>query len=348
MPDHRATAPSILCLTAVLAAGTGAWAAEPSGTVVAVVPATQASGGAGTRMLVRTGPVYMGDVITTSAGGEAQIQLADDTRLVVGPNSRMVVDAFVFDGRGKAKNVTLNAVRGAFRFITGSSRKSAYKIATPTATIGVRGTKFDFSVDRRGVLNFALFDGRARVCPHNGRCIVLSGACSVAVIPRNGAVRRLSAGGERTQLLKTAFPYVATQQRLRPAFRVDTSNCGVQRANILPGGRPTPTIFGRRSSIFTPPGTDPGLNVDPGGTTGSIRNRNGFADFSNPGLGAYHNNASGGGSQNPGGTGNSGGGGGNGGNGGGGGNNGGGGGGGGNNGGGGGNHGNGNANGHNG
>ena len=107
---------------------------------------TFVEGGAGDRMLIVDGPLYMGDVIRTGPSGQAQITLLDNTKLVVGPNSYMTVDAFVFDSNNQAKKVTLNAVRGAFRFLTGTSRKDAYTIKTPTATIGVRGTEFDFSV----------------------------------------------------------------------------------------------------------------------------------------------------------------------------------------------------------
>ena len=241
MRNHGALAPAGLCLAVALGAGTDARAADPSGTAIAVVQSTWASGDAGKRVLVATGPVYMGDVIRTSARGEAQIRFADDTRLVVGPNSSMTVDAFVFDNSGKARQVTLNAVRGAFRFITGSSRKSAYSIKTPTATIGVRGTEFDFAVDRRGQLNFALYAGAARICSR-GRCTVLSGACSVAVIPRSGALRRLPAGNARTRLL-SSFPYVASQARLNRAFRVDTSSCGIRKANVLPGAGSAPAFL---------------------------------------------------------------------------------------------------------
>ncbi len=304
MRHRKATAFALLCTAAILAAGVGAEAADPSGTVVAVVQATRAIGAAGSRMLVTRGPVYMGDTIRTGARGEAQIELADDTRLVVGPNSSMVVDSFVFDSKGKAKDVALNAVRGTFRFITGSSRKSAYKIITPTATIGVRGTEFDFSVDRQGQLNFALFEGQARVCTRSGRrCTVLSGACSVAVFPRSGAVKRLPAGEERTKLLRAKFPYIDLQRRLNRAFRVNTSSCSVRRANLLRGGGPR---FTERVApdIVAPPGT-----VEPPPVTGTINNHNGFADGTNPGRGSANNNASGGGSQNPGGTGGTGGGG---------------------------------------
>ena len=60
----------------------------------------------------------------------------------------MVIDAFVFnDQRHGAAQVSINAVKGAFRFITGNSPKDAYSITTPTAMIGVRGTEFDIDVE---------------------------------------------------------------------------------------------------------------------------------------------------------------------------------------------------------
>jgi hypothetical protein len=51
----------------------------------------------------------------------------------------MIIDAFVFADDNTARNISINAVKGAFRFITGKSPKDVYSITTPTATIGVRG-----------------------------------------------------------------------------------------------------------------------------------------------------------------------------------------------------------------
>jgi hypothetical protein len=77
----------------------------------------------------------MGDVVATSARGSAQIRFVDNTKLVVGPNSQVTIDSFVFQGRS-AKNFSLEAAQGTFRFITGVSAKNAYSIKTPSATIG--------------------------------------------------------------------------------------------------------------------------------------------------------------------------------------------------------------------
>jgi hypothetical protein len=75
-----------------------------------------------------------------------------------------VIDAFVFNGN-RAGNFSINAVRGAFRFITGNSPKNAYSIITPTATIGMRGTQFDLTVDRLGGTTRVLeYEGITRIC----------------------------------------------------------------------------------------------------------------------------------------------------------------------------------------
>ena len=86
-----------------------AFALEASGKAAAVVPATAASGTGGSRTLVVDGPVFMGDVVKTDTGGSAQILFADDTKLVVGPNSQVKIDSFVFQSKTTAKSFSLNA-----------------------------------------------------------------------------------------------------------------------------------------------------------------------------------------------------------------------------------------------
>ena len=132
--------PAILIAAAMTCAGLASIAmAQPSGVVLAVVQITEANGETGKRTLTLEAPVYSGDHIVTNAVGQAQVRFRDNTKLVIGPNSMMVIDAFVFDNSDSARKISINAVRGAFRFITGKSPKDAYSIITPTATIGVRG-----------------------------------------------------------------------------------------------------------------------------------------------------------------------------------------------------------------
>lgn len=109
------------------------------GIVLAVVQQSEADGKTGKRVLLQEAAVFSGDQIITGPTGEAQIKFRDETKLVVGPNSTMVIDAFVFAGEDTARQISINALRGAFRFISGNSPKDAYKITTPTSTIGIRG-----------------------------------------------------------------------------------------------------------------------------------------------------------------------------------------------------------------
>ena len=130
-----------LALAAAIAAVAFAPAAyaQSDGIVVAVVQQAHIDAKTGKKILMPANPVYSGDRITTDAIGNAQIRFRDNTRLVVGPNSALVIDAFIFDKNDTARRVSISAIKGAFRFISGKSPKDVYRITTPTATIGIRG-----------------------------------------------------------------------------------------------------------------------------------------------------------------------------------------------------------------
>ncbi len=113
--------------------------AQPDGFVVAVIQQAHIDAKTGKKVLEKANPIFSGDRITTDAIGNAQIKFRDNTKLVVGPNSALVIDAFVFDKNDTARKVSISAIKGAFRFISGKSPKDVYTIKTPTATIGIRG-----------------------------------------------------------------------------------------------------------------------------------------------------------------------------------------------------------------
>lgn len=121
-------------------------AQEGIGEAKAVVDVATATGQVGDRGLEVGSPVYMGDEVRTDGQGEAQLLFQDGTRMVVGPNSSLVLDEFVFRSQAQENSFAVRALGGTFRFISGEQPKDAYLIQTPSATIGVRGTVFDFSV----------------------------------------------------------------------------------------------------------------------------------------------------------------------------------------------------------
>jgi hypothetical protein len=181
--------------------GLPALAANPSGTAIAVVQSSEVAGDTGRRLLAVQGSVYSGDRIITGRAGEAQLQFRDGTKLVVGENSSIVLDAFVISADNTARQVSIDVVKGAMRFITGSGPKDAYAISTPTATISVRGTAFDLEVEPAGTTRVAVFSGATQTCdrlpPPRRTCIVQTANCDVSITSPGREPRPLTSRDER-------------------------------------------------------------------------------------------------------------------------------------------------------
>jgi hypothetical protein len=204
-----------------------AFAQNPSGEVVGVIPDASALRPDGRWSLAVDQPVYMGDRIQTGSVGEAQINFIDDTRLVVGAASSLLIDSSVLRNRRTMKSFIVSALRGTFRFISGSSPKPAYAIRTPTATIGVRGTLFDFAVLPDGTTEFVLLEGAARVCNRGGACVTANRSCTAISVPPGGPPRAVSDIAERNARLRNYFPYIRNPTaNLRPEFQADVRSCG--------------------------------------------------------------------------------------------------------------------------
>ena len=218
--SRRMSARGALVGLLLASAAVPAVALEQSGSAIRVDPAVNATGTGGQRLLELEGAVFMGDEIVAGPNGLAQIKFIDDTRLVIGPNSRLKIDTFVFNPNNTAKKVTISALRGTFRFITGKSPHDAYSIRTPTMTIGVRGTVVDISVGSRD--SSAIFqEGGGNVCGSGG-CVSVQHTCQIWVAPRNGELSQ-SMGVDRQRRLAVSFPFNEDQSALAPDFQVNRS-----------------------------------------------------------------------------------------------------------------------------
>jgi hypothetical protein len=135
------------------------------GKATSVVPSASYARGAALASLSVDDAVQQDDRVNTSAKGSTEIKFVDGTTLTVGPNAEIVLDKMIFDG-GKAQNATIRLVRGAMRFASGTSDHSAYHIETRVATIGVRGTVIDVSVEGDKMI-YSTVEGDAEVCNRN-------------------------------------------------------------------------------------------------------------------------------------------------------------------------------------
>ena len=97
------------------------------------------------------------EVVRTGLDSATRLVMADSTNLSLGPGATLKLDRTVFDDEHHYRDVAVRLTSGAFRFVTGNSDKAAYRITTPLATIGVRGTTLDIlsqrgQTDRKSVV----------------------------------------------------------------------------------------------------------------------------------------------------------------------------------------------------
>jgi hypothetical protein len=97
------------------------------------------------------GAVYQDDLLRTYWGGKIGVTFKDNTRISLGPSSRLKITQFVFAPAEERYGFVLTLVDGTIQYLSGLIAKLApgsMKIETPTATIGVRGTRFLARVER--------------------------------------------------------------------------------------------------------------------------------------------------------------------------------------------------------
>ncbi len=96
--------------------------------------------------------IFEGQTINTGQDGEVHIVTEDGGIIAVRPNTVFRVDEYRAEGNSTDK-IFMSLLNGTVRSITGWIGKydhSAYRITTPTATIGVRGTDHETTVIETG------------------------------------------------------------------------------------------------------------------------------------------------------------------------------------------------------
>lgn len=206
-------------LAGVLAPGLAA-AQAPIATAVQVIPATRSELGGAAVTILTGAELFVGQRIETDTNGEVQIIFADQTRMVIGPNSALIIEAYLMQNPTTLGEFTVNALGGSFRFITGNGPSDAYRINTPTGAITVRGTEFDFIVDwLTGALQVFLFEGSVILCPIEGPCVTISDECQAGEIPRTDVAAVIEGATDLLDLVG-GFPMIFDQAGFLAAFQL--------------------------------------------------------------------------------------------------------------------------------
>ncbi len=292
---------SIACM-----ASNAALAAQPVGVTVDASTTVTGSGPAGSREIRKDSAIFQDDRLKATKSGNAQIILVDKTKIVVGPGAQVDIDNFVFNSDTTFKTVTIRATKGAFRFVSGNSSSSAYKINTPSGTIGVRGTAFDVGI-ANGETHVVMVRGEVEMCARGGKCETLRGLCSYGVMG-GGKVDLEGNLRQKGRAEKANFPLMRNEGQLQSQFRLSG---GCANTALLPQtpdrtfapAAPAPTPQAPTIDPPPPPGGGGGENPPPEPPAVTKSNRSGLGDGTNPGRGAGRANSPNTGTQNPGGSG---------------------------------------------
>lgn len=212
-----------LAACAAIFLATGAAAREAIATVVSLTQGAQLAGGAA---LAKGAALAEGDVIETDGSGKVEVTFIDDTRVAIGPRSRLKIEEVLMQSDRSATRLALNALGGSLRFKSGNSAKSAYAVTTPTATMGIRGTVFDVHVRGPDRTSVVLFSGEIDMCSAVGGCARIAGRCTYAEADRGRPVRGAESRDAKVAALKEGFPFIVDQQPLTRPMKARLETCG--------------------------------------------------------------------------------------------------------------------------
>jgi hypothetical protein len=173
----------LACLLLAVSAGAGA---QEAGRVILSIGEVTIQRGAAVSAAPVGSVLNNGDTIRVGAASNAQVRFVDEAIIALRPGTEFKVDDYNWPGAASGvERAFFSLVKGGLRTVTGAIGKTNqqnYKVTTPTATIGIRGTNFnlvhcdadcqnrDGSAARGGTYG-GIFDGRIGVANQTGEAV---------------------------------------------------------------------------------------------------------------------------------------------------------------------------------
>lgn len=160
-----------------------AYAEEPAGKTTLVIGKAYVIKGDSSKAELRSGSdIFSGDQIITRSNGHVHIRFKDQGLVSVRPDSKLVIEQYEFDANNPSNStIKLDLKKGIARSVSGAAAKAAkerYRMNTPIAAIGVRGTDFVVSANDnhiRAIVN----EGAIVVAPFSDQCVAATlGPCT--------------------------------------------------------------------------------------------------------------------------------------------------------------------------
>ncbi|MFZ2160767.1 MAG: FecR family protein [Sideroxyarcus sp.] len=125
--------------------------------------------------------INVGETISTSAGARAQVRFTDGGFISLQPNTKFRVDEFNYKNKtdGEEKGF-FSLLKGGFRAITGAighANKNTYRVKTPAATLGIRGTGYNMVLRDDGLF-VNVGEGAISLSNNAGLLVVTAGGAA--------------------------------------------------------------------------------------------------------------------------------------------------------------------------
>ena len=160
-------------------------AADRAGAVSFVIGDARVQNAAGElRSLARGDAIDAGQVLVTGVSGHIHLQMVDGAFVSVRPQSRLRIEDYHYDAQTPGNNrIKFLLEEGVARSITGkagAAAKQNYRLNTPLAAIGIRGTDFVVQTSAQ-ITRVTVQSGAIDMAPLAGDCLASSfGPCSSA------------------------------------------------------------------------------------------------------------------------------------------------------------------------
>ncbi|UVO26369.1 cadherin-like domain-containing protein [Bradyrhizobium arachidis] len=240
----------------------------------------------GVSIVVNTGDViYQNDLVQTGSNSTLGLVLEDGGAFNLSANSRFMLNELTYDPTSSSNSALLTLVQGAASFVAGQVAKSGdMKVATPVATMGIRGTAVILDINSTdGKVSISVVDqqdGQVHAVQvyntagvligtvtSNGNSLTLTPTATFEVIAQESNKTPAQVAQEFAAFQQALSTYDAGKQ-LFPNLPQHTENTGGNGNNASPN---TPTKFAG-SPPLNPPGTE---YHPPAGTTSGQNTGNG-------------------------------------------------------------------------
>lgn len=241
------------------------------GNTVVVVGHASVLGGGRSTPLARGTAIVQGNTIETGADGYVYITTVDQGFVSVRPNSSLTFDRYEYDPAAPDKTVIkLVLHKGVVREISGKGAQAArehYRMNTPVAALGVRGTDFSVFTDAN-VTRAVVRSGGIVMTPLGGGCAASGiGPCegpaaAQLFADQRNALVQVDRSSARPVVIDAKLSQLVPDQAI-PALKSEDNAARAATAQTpeSPGVAPTQLLF--PLTPVTPPAPQPAQPIAP-------------------------------------------------------------------------------------